>query len=299
MANTNAEAAKTAKYEYKPSEKTFEALEKLPWEKLENQLGLRKDMFYTKEGNVYRSNWKMDGVLEGLAYGRFTSYPLPIIIKAGDLKPIHTHATVQVSFNRQKNDYEFDVHPVIGFKYALDKDGNPQMKENPETHVMEPVLEFDKNPIKENDTLSLFGKRLSDTEMENLRYTGNLGSIFQTPSGTALFVSVDPYNNHSLCNMTVDYARKIIERNLKFGKSHEFNRSELESLLAGRQVKINDGTKTYTVQFNAYKGKVAIAPEFKAGLRQQQELSDIANSQSQSQKQSQSPAQSYGLGSFK
>lgn len=299
MATPNTDAAQTsAKYEYKTNPKTFETLEKLPWDKLEDQLGLRKDMFYVKKGDAFESKWKMDGVLEGLAYGRFTAYPVPVIIKAGDLKPIHTYATLQVSFNKQKDGYEFDIHPVNGFKYKLDQNGEPVVQLNRETGMPEFATEFDRNPIKENDSISLFGKQLNKVEVENLRQTGNLGSVFVTPSGKQLLVSVDPYNNHSLCYTSVDFAKKILE-NAKFtykGEAHEFTQSEIASLLNGRSVKITGPeNKVVNVQFNANKGKVVIAPFFKNAFRQEQTQKEAEN-RKQAQTQSQAPVLSNGVG---
>lgn len=273
----------TAEKSYEPSEKVLNSLSKLPKYKIKEQLGIDLDKLI--------ANTKKYGVLEALAYGRYTPQPLNVSYSLGNVKK-NCLATVRIL--SKDDQLSWDIHET-SLRYKLDENGNRILKPG---KLDEYEMEYFRNELTESSRVKLYGKELTQDQVRHLMYTGNLGEVVTTAFNGNIknyLVSVDPYNKHELITTSTDQVAKALENTPKFvydKKEYPLSPRNISELMLGKGQWLKGGDEKYIyVQWDCASCRLKLATEYKAALSK-------AKTQSQAPSEAQAPTvqNSNGLG---
>lgn len=281
-------------YKYIPSAKTIEKIDAFPyWDQVKERFGI--DIVKLKaETNKY-------GVLEGLAYGSFTTEPLRLRIRMPNQKSVSGFFTVRLFTNPTTGDWGIETHKV-GLKYAKDKDG--QFIQKPDGKYK---MTFDRNRLEEGDVVQYNGEFLTKEDVDHLRLTGTLGRLFESTDfngkTTISVLCVDPYNNHEVVALSSDViARRLSTANGRIFKDnglvYELSLKDAGELAHGHIVEVSAKDKPDSHVFLKYDtaaGKLVKTVTYEYALKRElerKEKEEIAKKAGVGQAQSQGRAQS-------
>ena len=283
-------------YKYEPSAKTLQKLDSFKhWDEVKEKFGIDIERI--------KQDARRYGVLEGLAYGSFTTEPLFLTIKADKQKSIKDFFTVRLYTNPENGDWGIETHRV-GLKYKKDKDGNYVNKPDGT-----PAMTFDRNEIKEGDAVKYNGNYLSKEEVDHLRLTGTLGRALQSTKfngQTVLTVLCpDPFNQHELIGLSSEVIRaRLFTPNGRIfkdsGLTFEPTDKQLGELAVGKIVEVSateDNSKKRFLMYDTAQGSIRKTVSYEYALKKElarKEQEDLGRKLAKEQSQSKSQAQGTG-----
>ena len=242
-------------------------------------------------------------VVKALAYGSWTG-PVNIKVKVGGAhlaqdSYLRTLANLRVYHFVDEKTKEFkfgyESHHVA-LTNKLDAEGKALFNEKGE-----PLLAYDRNPIREGETLYFMGKELPFDVVDHLRLTGNGGKAVKV-FGEDTLLSTDMYNNHEIMTMKVSQVEKFLTKQNEFkykdkeGVAHTVKLDErMKTALAmgGCAWGSDDAGNNVTIQYNAAFGKLTRAVDYDK-LKKQEIRERNGQSQSKNSKIVEAPRQNHG-----
>ena len=292
------DSGKKREYKYEPSAKTLQKLDEFKfWPQVKERFGL--DIAELKK------NADRYGLLEGLAYGNFTTEPVFLKIKAENQKTIKGYFTVRLYTNPETHDWGIETHRVA-LKYKKDKDGN--FVRNDKGEIM---MTFDRNELKEGDAVMYDGRYLSKEDTDHLRLTGCLGKVLQSVkfNGDPVMTLLcpDPWNQHEVIGLSVDTVRKrLFTANGRIfkddGLTFEPSDKQLGEIAFGKVVEVaakEDPSKKRFLMYDTAQGGMRKTVSYEYALKKELARKEsealgrkLVKEQTQTQSQSQAPSPS-------
>lgn len=305
-------SSKGTSKDYAPNEKVLERLNAMPKAEIKAETGIDIDYLI--------KNTRKYGVLEAIAYGRFTPTPVMMMPKGSHQKGAKIepkYATVRINVFTDKTTGEqkwnWEPHPV-NLVPKFDKEGQPVMDADGKQQMTYERKKLQPGEIVTIETYNALGKKngrmeLSKEQSDRLRLTGNLGSPIVTydrdMNPVQTVYSVDPYDNHYLVGVSVDALRKRLEKEQVFKYAdkekvvHEIllDDRDRKALAVGAHIWKEDGGKNIGIQYNTFTGRLERCNSYENALRNEvSKKQEASNAKSLEQSRQQNVAEGKSVG---
>lgn len=284
--------------DYAPSERVLNALEKLPKDDLKSELGLDIDYLI--------KNTKRYGVLEGLAFGSFTTQPVFINPRRAEHQKFGRggfFASVRISAWTGEDGqmkWNYEVHPVKMVRRFVRDEKGELIKNNDGSYRS--TYEIDNNPLQPDEVLSIDGKPLSPEQMNQLRLTGMLCELHSTIGFNHMpvneLVDVNPLNNHELIRKNADLVAKRLNRDPHFkfkGVTYDLSPRQIDAIVMRKGCWLGEKTNAVFVQYDCAQEKLVPAVSYDRAVKAQLEQNK-GKQQGEAQEQTQSKSKGPRVG---